>query len=97
LIVFYPDKQSDSKAEVVNPDEALQTKKKSKKQQHRKDKPWDNDSIDHWKIEAVTPEEPLMAPVEVLSSVLGILLAPFFLILSPLPGKFVCDALPQVP
>jgi len=38
--------------------------KKSKNKRHRKDKPWDNDSIDHWKIEPVTPEEGLGAPIE---------------------------------
>jgi ribosomal RNA assembly protein len=28
-----------------------------KKQKHRKDKPWDTDDIDHWKIEKFTPED----------------------------------------
>ena len=28
--------------------------KKSKKNKYRKDKPWDNDTIDHWKIEPVS-------------------------------------------
>lgn len=42
--------------------EAEQEKPKNKK--HRKDKPWDNDSIDHWKITPVTPEEGLGAPLE---------------------------------
>jgi ribosomal RNA assembly protein len=28
-----------------------------KKQKHRKDKPWDTDDIDHWKIEAFTPDD----------------------------------------
>ncbi len=28
-----------------------------KKQKHRKDKPWDTEDIDHWKIEAFTPED----------------------------------------
>ena len=28
-----------------------------KKQKHRKEKPWDTDDIDHWKIETFTPED----------------------------------------
>jgi ribosomal RNA assembly protein len=28
-----------------------------KKQKHRKDKPWDTDDIDHWKIEPFAPED----------------------------------------
>lgn len=28
-----------------------------KKQTHRKDKPWDTDDIDHWKIEKFGPED----------------------------------------
>ena len=28
-----------------------------KKQNHRKEKPWDTDDIDHWKIEKFTPED----------------------------------------
>lgn len=28
-----------------------------KKQKHRKDKPWDNEDIDHWKIEPFTAED----------------------------------------
>ncbi|KAM0751230.1 hypothetical protein T439DRAFT_228464 [Meredithblackwellia eburnea MCA 4105] len=31
--------------------------KKSKKQQHRKDKPWDTDDIDHWAIEPFLPPD----------------------------------------
>lgn len=38
--------------------------KEKKRVSHRKDKPWDNDSIDHWKIEPVTSENPLDAPIE---------------------------------
>ncbi|KAG0144001.1 hypothetical protein CROQUDRAFT_65566 [Cronartium quercuum f. sp. fusiforme G11] len=34
-----------------NINEEINTERKSKKQQHRKEKPWDNDDIDHWKIE----------------------------------------------
>jgi len=30
---------------------------KSKKNQYRKDKPWDDPSIDHWKVEEIKPEE----------------------------------------
>jgi ribosomal RNA assembly protein len=36
----------------------------SKKRRYRKDKPWDNENIDHWKIEPVTAEEPLPPPLE---------------------------------
>jgi ribosomal RNA assembly protein len=35
-----------------------------KKKRYRKDKPWDNESIDHWKIDPVTEEEGLPAPLE---------------------------------
>jgi ribosomal RNA assembly protein len=28
-----------------------------KKQKHRKDKPWDTDDIDHWKIESFTQDD----------------------------------------
>jgi hypothetical protein len=28
-----------------------------KKQKHRKDKPWDTEDIDHWKIDTFTPED----------------------------------------
>jgi len=28
-----------------------------KKQKHRKEKPWDTDDIDHWKIEPFTPDD----------------------------------------
>lgn len=31
---------------------------------YRKDKPWDTDDIDHWKVDPVTPEEKLPAPLE---------------------------------
>ena len=31
---------------------------------HRKDKPWDNDTIDHWHIEPVTKENGFAAPLE---------------------------------
>ena len=30
---------------------------KPKNKQYRKDKPWDNPSIDHWKVEPIKPEE----------------------------------------
>jgi hypothetical protein len=43
-------KMSDTEP-VANP---LEPKKKQK---HRKDKPWDTDDIDHWKIETFTPED----------------------------------------
>ena len=37
----------------------------NKNKQHRRDKPWDNDSIDHWAIESVDKEKnPLPPPVE---------------------------------
>jgi ribosomal RNA assembly protein len=38
-------------------DAASQPDSTSKKQKHRKDKPWDTDDIDHWKIEPFTPED----------------------------------------
>lgn len=28
-----------------------------KKQKHRKEKPWDTDDIDHWKIEPFAPDD----------------------------------------
>jgi len=37
---------------------------KGKNNRYRKDKPWDDESIDHWKVEPVTPEEGLGAPLE---------------------------------
>ena len=43
-------------------EEIMESKPKNK--QHRKDKPWDTDDIDHWKIEPVTQEEGLSAPLE---------------------------------
>lgn len=45
-------------------DDDVEEQTKSKNQRYRKDKPWDNDSIDHWKMEPVTPEEGLPAPLE---------------------------------
>lgn len=33
-----------------------QEEKKSNKR-HKKDKPWDDPSIDHWKIDPINPEE----------------------------------------
>jgi len=35
-----------------------------KKKKYRKDKPWDDPSIDHWKIEPVTKDNPLPPPIE---------------------------------
>jgi len=29
----------------------------TKKNKYRKDKPWDSDDIDHWKVEEFTPEQ----------------------------------------
>lgn len=46
------------------PDNESTEVQQSKNKRHRKDKPWDNDSIDHWKIEPVTQEEGLPAPLE---------------------------------
>lgn len=36
----------------------------SNKQKFRKPKPWDTDDIDHWYIEPVTTEKPLLPPVD---------------------------------
>lgn len=36
----------------------------SRKRRYRKDKPWDNETIDHWAIQPVTEEEGLPAPLE---------------------------------
>ena len=36
----------------------------NKNKRYRKDKPWDTADIDHWAIPAVTPEDPLDAPLE---------------------------------
>lgn len=38
--------------------------KKGKNKANRKDKPWDTDDIDHWKIEPVTEDNKLDAPLE---------------------------------
>ncbi len=37
----------------------------AKKQKNRKPKPWDDGTIDHWKIEPVSKDEPLPPPLEV--------------------------------
>lgn len=37
---------------------------KNKNNKYRKDKPWDNDTIDHWKPVAVSADDPLPAPLE---------------------------------
>jgi len=36
----------------------------NKNKRFRKEKPWDNDEIDHWAIPKVTPDDPLDAPLE---------------------------------
>ena len=36
----------------------------NKNKRYRKDKPWDNDTIDHWAIPKVTADDPLDAPLE---------------------------------
>lgn len=54
-------KGSDGKREQ---EEHEQEQQVSKKRKYRKDKPWDDESIDHWKIEGVSKEEPLAAPIE---------------------------------
>eukprot|EP00456_Euglypha_rotunda_P020776 TRINITY_DN18033_c0_g1_i9.p1 TRINITY_DN18033_c0_g1~~TRINITY_DN18033_c0_g1_i9.p1 ORF type:complete len:160 (-),score=17.34 TRINITY_DN18033_c0_g1_i9:11-490(-) len=41
-----------------------ETNFKPKNKRNRKDKPWDSENIDHWKIDPVTKENPLDAPVE---------------------------------
>ncbi|ELR11573.1 KH domain containing protein [Acanthamoeba castellanii str. Neff] len=33
------------------------TPQKKNHKKYRKDKPWDNDSIDHWKVDAFKPED----------------------------------------
>jgi ribosomal RNA assembly protein len=38
-------------------EEADVPKPVDKKNKYRKDKPWDNDQIDHWKVEEIKPEE----------------------------------------
>jgi len=38
--------------------------KQKKNKNHRKNKPWDSKSIDHWKIDPVTPDDPLPPPIE---------------------------------
>jgi len=40
------------------------TEKKKEKQKYRKEKPWDNETIDHWKMPACSKEDPLPAPLE---------------------------------
>eukprot|EP00808_Paulinella_micropora_P007993 g35086.t1 len=50
--------------ESFGEEEREEEKKKSKKQRYRKDKPWDTPDIDHWKIEPVTADNPLPAPIE---------------------------------
>lgn len=53
--------QDDEEGETV---QEQQQEAKNKNNRYRKDKPWDNDSIDHWKIEPVTEEDKLAAPLE---------------------------------
>lgn len=38
----------------------------NKNKRYRKDKPWDNDSIDHWNVPElqVSPDNPIEAPIE---------------------------------
>lgn len=38
-------------------DDSNKTLEPRKKQKHRKDKPWDTDDIDHWKIDTFTAED----------------------------------------
>lgn len=42
----------------------LKSEKKPNNKRYRKDKPWDNENIDHWKIDPVTEEDGLSAPLE---------------------------------
>lgn len=51
--------------EMENKDLELENKQKiSKNKQHRKDKPWDSDQIDHWKIEEFRKEDNLQLTEE---------------------------------
>ena len=36
----------------------------NKNKRYRKEKPWDNETIDHWAIPKVTADDPLDAPLE---------------------------------
>jgi len=56
------EKETTEKTE--NTDENGGKAKKSKKNKFRKDKPWDDDSIDHWKPVPVSKEDPCDAPLE---------------------------------
>lgn len=54
-----PDGAADDggKEKTAEVKEGEKEKPVSKKQQYRKDKPWDNDKVEHWKIEKFTPED----------------------------------------
>ena len=47
-MIFFGRMDSDSKPVETAPQEE---NKQQRKKNYRKDKPWDNDQIDHWKIE----------------------------------------------
>ncbi|KAI9226326.1 MAG: ribosomal RNA assembly protein mis3 [Piptocephalis tieghemiana] len=59
---MHPDRQAALKAVELSDEEDLQQQataeaaRVSKKQQHRKDKPWDTPDVEHWKIEEWKPE-----------------------------------------
>lgn len=58
--VWTTNRTSDITASNINED--INTERKSKKQQHRKDKPWDTDDIDHWKIEPFEVDKDTFKP-----------------------------------
>lgn len=48
--------QASTSQDPANDSDAEPAAKKSKKQQYRKDKPWDTDDIDHWAIQPFEQE-----------------------------------------
>lgn len=44
--------------------EEVVDEKKKRNKKYKKDKPWDTDDIDHWKVDPVTAENPLEPPLE---------------------------------
>ena len=49
--------KEDASTEVVDEGESSSSPKKKNNNKYRKDKPWDNDEIDHWKSEGWDPEK----------------------------------------
>ncbi len=64
--LILPPVSMSSKSEDTKGEAAAQAEEptKNKNKRNRKDKPWDNDTIDHWHVEPVTEENGLEPPLE---------------------------------